>query len=64
MIMREKKYARWTGLCKKNQHIWVYTGDKWTGEVCEGVKCSCGKMKAHYEICPTCKSKIRADIKI
>ena len=39
-------------------------GDVWEGEVMEGAICACGKMEAHYDVCPTCDGKVRADRRV
>ena len=39
--------------CDNYGHVWYYTGG-FSGNIPEGIPCSCGAMISHYDICPTC----------
>ena len=39
--------------CSDQGHVWHYTGGS-SGNIPEGLPCSCGAMISHYDVCPTC----------
>lgn len=47
---------RWE--CPGDPHTFIWSAGETNMEIPEGLPCVCGEYVAHYEICPTCGSKI------
>jgi len=44
--------------CRNGEHVFIWSATSASEEAPEGMKCSCGMVKAYYEDCPCCGARI------